>query len=154
MPAFGRQRQVDFWVQRQSGPWNKFQNRQDYIGNPCFEKQTKKNVIDLLFYVYEYFVCMCVCAACVCLVPIETWRKQIPWDWSYRCCEPLCGRWKPQLGPLQEQRCLNYWTFSQPLLCISDQFSLCKNLSVTSSLVYAVPLLCFNIWIPYFLFHP
>ena len=114
---------------------------------PLFWKTNKQKC-------YWFIICMCVCAACVCLVPIETWRKQIPWDWSYRCCEPLCGRWKPQLGPLQEQRCLNYWTFSQPLLCISDQFSLCKNLSVTSSLVYAVPLLCFNIWIPYFLFHP
>lgn len=45
-----------------------------------------------LFYIYEFFPFMYVCVPCVCLMAEQATREcQIPWDWSYRHCELLCG---------------------------------------------------------------
>jgi hypothetical protein len=43
IPALGRQRQVDFWVQGQPGLKSEFQDSQGYTEKPCLEKpnQTK-----------------------------------------------------------------------------------------------------------------
>jgi hypothetical protein len=37
IPAFGRQRQVDFWVRGQPGLQSEFQNSQGYSEKPCLE---------------------------------------------------------------------------------------------------------------------
>jgi hypothetical protein len=37
LPALGRQRQLDFWVQGQSGLQNEFQDIQGYTDKPCLE---------------------------------------------------------------------------------------------------------------------
>ena len=42
IPALGRQRQVDFWVQRQPGLQSDFQDSQGYTEKPCLEKQKTK----------------------------------------------------------------------------------------------------------------
>ena len=42
IPAFGRQRQADFWVQGQPSLQSEFQDSQGYIEKPCLEKQTNK----------------------------------------------------------------------------------------------------------------
>jgi hypothetical protein len=42
IPALGRQRQVDFWVQGQPGLQSEFQDRQDYTEKPCLEKTKNK----------------------------------------------------------------------------------------------------------------
>jgi hypothetical protein len=42
IPALGRQRQADFWVQGQPALQSEFQNSQDYTEKPCLEK-TKNN---------------------------------------------------------------------------------------------------------------
>jgi hypothetical protein len=42
IPALGRQRQVDFWVQGQSGLQSEFQDSQGYTEKTCLEK-TKTN---------------------------------------------------------------------------------------------------------------
>jgi hypothetical protein len=41
IPALGRQRQVDFWVQSQPGLQSEFQNSQDYTEKPCLKKTNK-----------------------------------------------------------------------------------------------------------------
>ena len=45
IPALGRQRQVDFWVQRQPGLQSDFQDSQGYTEKPCLKtnKQTRVN---------------------------------------------------------------------------------------------------------------
>jgi hypothetical protein len=46
IPALGRQRQVDFWVQGQPGLQSEFQDSQGYTEKPCLEKtknKTKQN---------------------------------------------------------------------------------------------------------------
>jgi hypothetical protein len=43
VPALGRQRQVDFWVQGQSGLQSEFQDSQGYTEKPCLEKKKTKN---------------------------------------------------------------------------------------------------------------
>jgi hypothetical protein len=43
IPALGRQRQVDFWVQGQSGLQSEFQDSQGYTEKPCLEKQKQTN---------------------------------------------------------------------------------------------------------------
>jgi hypothetical protein len=43
IPALGRQRQADFWVQGQSGLQSEFQDSQGYTEKPCLEKQNKTN---------------------------------------------------------------------------------------------------------------
>jgi hypothetical protein len=42
IPALGRQRQEDFWVQGQPGLQSEFQDSQGYTEKPCLEKQKKK----------------------------------------------------------------------------------------------------------------
>jgi hypothetical protein len=42
IPALGRQRQVDFWVQGQPGLQSEFQDSQDCTEKPCLEKPKKK----------------------------------------------------------------------------------------------------------------
>jgi hypothetical protein len=42
IPALGRQRQADFWVQGQPGVQSEFQDSQGYTENPCLEKPKKK----------------------------------------------------------------------------------------------------------------
>jgi hypothetical protein len=52
IPALGRQRQVDFWVQGQPGLQSEFQDSQDYTEKPCLKKnkkQTNKKSYDDVF---------------------------------------------------------------------------------------------------------
>jgi hypothetical protein len=42
IPALGRQRQADFWVQDQPGLQNEFQDSQGYTEKPCLKKQKQK----------------------------------------------------------------------------------------------------------------
>jgi hypothetical protein len=42
IPALGRQRQVDFWVQGQPGLQSEFQDSQGYTEKPCLEKPKTK----------------------------------------------------------------------------------------------------------------
>jgi hypothetical protein len=56
IPALGRQRQVDFWVQGHPGLQNEFQDRQGWREKPCLEKQ---NII------YSYFLRIVALAVCV-----------------------------------------------------------------------------------------
>jgi hypothetical protein len=46
IPALGRQRQVDFWVQGQPGLQSEFQYSQGYTEKPCLEKQKKRRSIN------------------------------------------------------------------------------------------------------------
>jgi hypothetical protein len=43
IPALGRQRQVDFWVQGQPGLQSEFQDSQGYAEKPCLKNKTKQN---------------------------------------------------------------------------------------------------------------
>jgi hypothetical protein len=47
IPALGRQRQADFWVQGQPGLQSEFQDSQGYTEKPCLEKQKQKKKCDL-----------------------------------------------------------------------------------------------------------
>ena len=40
IPALGRQRQADFWVQIQPGLQSEFQQSQTYTEKPCLQKQS------------------------------------------------------------------------------------------------------------------
>jgi hypothetical protein len=42
IPALGRQRQVDFWVQGQPGLQSEFQDNQGYTEKPCLKNKTKQ----------------------------------------------------------------------------------------------------------------
>jgi hypothetical protein len=42
IPALGRQRQEDFWVQGQPGLQSDFHDSQGYTEKPCLEKPKKK----------------------------------------------------------------------------------------------------------------
>jgi hypothetical protein len=42
IPAFGRQRQVNLWVQDQPGLQSEFQDSQGYTEKPCYGKKKKK----------------------------------------------------------------------------------------------------------------
>jgi hypothetical protein len=42
IPALGRQRQADFWVQGQPGLQSEFQDSQGYTEKPCLGKQKQK----------------------------------------------------------------------------------------------------------------
>jgi hypothetical protein len=42
IPALGRQRQVDFWVQGQPGLQSVFQDSQDYTEKPCLKNKKQK----------------------------------------------------------------------------------------------------------------
>lgn len=58
-------------------------------------------------HVWKCFTCTCVCITHMCLVLKEITRgHQIPWNWSYRGCKPLCGSWKQNPDPLLEQQML------------------------------------------------
>lgn len=58
-------------------------------------------------HVCKCFTCTCVCITHMCLVLKEIIRgHQIPWNWSYRGCKPLCGSWKQNPDPLLEQQML------------------------------------------------
>lgn len=74
-----------------------------------------------LFYVYEYFFCMYVCIPCTCLVP-EEFRKSVgsPESGVADDCEPPCGCWETNPGPLEELSHL-----SCPLLWHSKKLRLC-----------------------------
>lgn len=40
---------------------------------------------------------------CLYAVPMEDRRKcRIPWDWSYRSCEPPCVCWDSKPGSVEE----------------------------------------------------
>jgi hypothetical protein len=43
IPALGRQRQADFWVQGQPGIQSEFQDSQGYTEKPCLEKPKQIN---------------------------------------------------------------------------------------------------------------
>jgi hypothetical protein len=45
IPALGRQRQVDFWVQGQPGLQSELQDSQGYTEKPCLEKTKKKKKV-------------------------------------------------------------------------------------------------------------
>jgi hypothetical protein len=49
IPALGKQRQADFWVQGQPGLQSEFQDSQDYTEKPCLEK-TKNQKKKILKY--------------------------------------------------------------------------------------------------------
>jgi hypothetical protein len=49
IPALGKQRQADFWVQGQPGLQSEFQDNQGYTEKPCLEK-SKKNLLIHLSY--------------------------------------------------------------------------------------------------------
>jgi len=90
--------------------------------NMCFNLQNYRFVFYMWMYIcswYACFTCMCVCVylcvyiyiyiyiymhVCiphVCLVPADTRRVYwIHWNWS---CETLCGLWKLNQVPVQEQ---------------------------------------------------
>ena len=62
IPAFGRQRQGDFWVRGQPGLHSEFQDSQGYTEKPCLEKQnktkqnkTKQNNNRMDFTVFQVF---------------------------------------------------------------------------------------------------
>jgi hypothetical protein len=42
IPALGRQREVDFWVQGQPGLQSEFQDSQGYTEKPCLGKKKRK----------------------------------------------------------------------------------------------------------------
>ena len=42
IPAFGRQKQVDFWVRGQPGLRSEFQHSQGYTEKPCLEGKKKE----------------------------------------------------------------------------------------------------------------
>jgi hypothetical protein len=49
IPAFGRQRQADFWVRGQPGLQSEFQDSQGYTQKPCLEPPTpEKKFIDFM----------------------------------------------------------------------------------------------------------
>jgi hypothetical protein len=50
IPALGRQRQEDFWVQGQPPLQSEFQDSQGYTEKPCLEKPKKKKKKDVHFY--------------------------------------------------------------------------------------------------------
>jgi hypothetical protein len=93
IPALGRQRQADFWVQGQPGLQSDFQDSQSYTEKPCLEKpnkqinknkQTKKDPktqenIDKFFsyhfIVYIRVLCLHICMCTTCVpVPVEAKR--------------------------------------------------------------------------------
>jgi hypothetical protein len=43
IPALGKQRQVDFWVQGQPDLQSEFQDSQGYTEKPCLKNKTKQN---------------------------------------------------------------------------------------------------------------
>ena len=43
IPALGRQKQADFWVQGQPGLQSEFQDSQGYTEKPCLKEKTKQN---------------------------------------------------------------------------------------------------------------
>lgn len=55
-----------------------------------------------------------------CLVPWEAREGHwVPWDWSYRCCEPLCGFWKSNSNsPKEHQVLLSLRHLSNPILVL------------------------------------
>jgi hypothetical protein len=68
IPALGRQRQVNFWVQGQPGLQSEFQDIQGYTEKHCLKKQNKTrkicctfahNLLAILFIsVLQCFVCI------------------------------------------------------------------------------------------------
>lgn len=57
---------------------------------------------------YESFVCLIVCVFIQSVPGAEGGQKKMsdPLNCSYGCCEPRCGCWKGNLGPLQKQQIL------------------------------------------------
>jgi hypothetical protein len=56
-------------------------------------------------YLSECFACMSVCAPPKCLVPTEarSYYQRAPGTGVKDGCEPSCGCWELNPGPLQEQ---------------------------------------------------
>ena len=98
IPALGRERQANVWVQGQTGLQSKFQDIQSYKEKPCLKKQTNpllppfKNFVNISVLPAHLSVCGC----------------QIPWGRSYRQLWAAMRELKP--GPLKEQPVL--FTFS------------------------------------------
>jgi hypothetical protein len=44
IPALGRQRQADFWVQDQPGPQSELKDSQGYTEKPCLKKKKIRNI--------------------------------------------------------------------------------------------------------------
>ena len=61
IPAFGRQRQADFWVRGQPGLQSEFQDSQGYTEKPCLENKTKQQkkahmvMLNLFFFFNIFF---------------------------------------------------------------------------------------------------
>jgi hypothetical protein len=54
IPALGRQRKADFWVQSQPGLQSEFQDSQGYTEKPVSKnKQTNKQSYSFLFFIYK-----------------------------------------------------------------------------------------------------
>ena len=72
-----------------------------------------------LFYVYECFAYMYVCVPCVYMIPPRRPEKDIkyPGTGVTDNCEPPCGCWELNLGPLQEQQVLltSEWSLKAPI---------------------------------------
>ena len=54
VPAFGRQKQADFWVPGQPGLQSEFQEGQDYIKPTCLKNQTNKGTTHTLLFPHLY----------------------------------------------------------------------------------------------------
>jgi hypothetical protein len=57
IPALGRQRQADFWVQGQPGLQSEFQDSQSYTEKPCLEKPLKQNKTKCPYLMQETQAC-------------------------------------------------------------------------------------------------
>jgi hypothetical protein len=67
IPALGRQRQADFWVQGQPGLQPEFQDRQGNTEKPCLKKQKQKIDAFILSFDHIFFLA----SKCV----LETMRR-------------------------------------------------------------------------------
>jgi hypothetical protein len=65
IPALGRQRQADFWVQDQPGLQSEFQDSQGYTEKPCLGK--KKKLMCMYMLVWVLCVCGYILKAVKCL---------------------------------------------------------------------------------------
>jgi hypothetical protein len=54
IPALGRQRQADFWVQGQPGLQSEFQDSQDYTEKRRLEKPKKKKNLNLKWLEFHF----------------------------------------------------------------------------------------------------
>lgn len=79
---------------------------------------------------FKCLACIYVCAPHVCLMPIViTAGPRYPGT----DCEPLCGYWEPNLGPMLEQQVLLWNHLSSPLFVLKGLTTESELFSVESS---------------------